>query len=390
MTTLRLAYRNLIGAGLRTWLNVIVLSLSYVVIIWHWGILQGWHEQARRDMIDWEIGGGQYWHEKYDPYDPLMLSESHAPIPPLLNDHMAAGTIAPILIVQGTIFPGGRMQNVLLKGIERDQRVLSLPSHLFPPASDEIPAVIGTGMARSAGLSVGDFLTVRWRDAQGVFDAAEVKIVGIFKTNVPTVDGGQLWIPLDRLQSMMQIPGEATILVMKAGLTMPGGVPGWVYRDHGYLLAEVDEIIRQKSIGGSVLYVILLLLAMLAIFDTQVLSIFRRRKEIGTYMALGMTRTRVVGLFTLEGAMHAVLAALVGAAYGVPLLATQAVTGLSIPFSSEGYGLTIAEKIFPTYSAGLIISTLVIVFITTTIVSFLPARTIAKMKATEALKGKAS
>jgi predicted lysophospholipase L1 biosynthesis ABC-type transport system permease subunit len=49
---------------------------------------------------------------------------------------------------------------------------------------------------------------------------------------------------------------------------------------------------------------------MLAIFDTQVLSVFRRQKEIGTYIALGYTRKEVVTLFTVEGSMHAVLAAL--------------------------------------------------------------------------------
>ena len=52
---------------------------------------------------------------------------------------------------------------------------------------------------------------------------------------------------------------------------------------------------------------------MLAIFDTQILSIFRRQKEIGTYVALGYTRREVVGLFTVEGTMHAVLAAIADA-----------------------------------------------------------------------------
>ena len=33
MTVLRLAWRNLMGAGIRTWLNVVVLSMSFVVII---------------------------------------------------------------------------------------------------------------------------------------------------------------------------------------------------------------------------------------------------------------------------------------------------------------------------------------------------------------------
>ena len=48
MLIFKLAYRNLAGAGLRTWLNAFVLSLAYVIIIWHSGILEGWNREARR------------------------------------------------------------------------------------------------------------------------------------------------------------------------------------------------------------------------------------------------------------------------------------------------------------------------------------------------------
>jgi len=58
-------------------------------------------------------------------------------------------------------------------------------------------------------------------------------------------------------------------------------------------------------------------MALLAIFDTQVLSIFRRKKEMGTLMALGMPRANIIGLFTLEGAMHGLLAFGLGAVYGI-------------------------------------------------------------------------
>ena len=77
-------------------------------------------------------------------------------------------------------------------------------------------------------------------------------------------------------------------------------------------------MIKTKSTGGSIFYIIILALALLAVFDTQVLSIFRRQREIGTYIAMGMTRKQVVGIFTVEGGMHAILAVILGAAYGFP------------------------------------------------------------------------
>ena len=42
----KLALKNLIGAGLRTWLNVFVLSLSFVLIIFSQGLLHGMNKQA--------------------------------------------------------------------------------------------------------------------------------------------------------------------------------------------------------------------------------------------------------------------------------------------------------------------------------------------------------
>jgi putative ABC transport system permease protein len=388
MIALKLAYRNLIGAGLRTWLNVIVLSFSFVVIIFQKGFLEGWNRQARRDTIAWEIGGGVYWHEAYDPYDYFTINDSHERIPDPFHQMIENGSITPVLLAQASFYPEGRIQSVLLKGIDPDQKIVSIPSSKLKVEIEEIPAIIGTKMASNNQLKEGDFVTVRWRDTNGTFDAAEVKIVGLFKTDVPTVDAGQLWIPLERLRSMMGMEGEATILITDPKQPVKMDVPGWIFRDHDFLLSELDQIIRMKSVGGSVFYILLLSLAMLAIFDTQILSIFRRQKEIGTNIALGMTRGQVIRIFTFEGALHGVLAAVLAAVWGIPLLALSSLKGFPMPGGSDDYGIALAERIFPAYSAGLVVSTILIVLVTVTIVSFLPTRKISKMKPTDAIRGK--
>ena len=137
------------------------------------------------------------------------------------------------------------------------------------------------------------------------------------------------------------------------------------------------------------MYIFLLLLAMLAIFNTQVLSIFRRRKEMGTMMALGFTRAKVIKLFTLEGAMHSVLAAVVAAVYGIPFLVWFSRRGWPLPEGTD-FGFALGEKLFPVYSVGLVVGTVILVLTVTTIVSFLPTRKIAKLKPTDALRGKLS
>ncbi|MEA2005075.1 MAG: FtsX-like permease family protein [Acidobacteriota bacterium] len=386
----KLALRNLLGAGLRTWLNVVVLSFSFVAIIWTQGLYKGMGDQAVHSMIDVEYGGGQYWHEKYDPYDPLALQDAHGIVPAPLKKMIDNGQATPVLITQGVIYPSGRFQSVLLKGIDPSQTITSLPSGFLDFEGEELPVLIGSRMAKSTGLKVGDTVTLRWRDAYGTFDARDAMIVHVMSTTVQSVDEGQLWIPLKKMQELTRMEDETTLIIVSKDAVNPPDVRGWEFKSLDVLLKNIRELVEVKTAGASIMYVILLLLAMLGIFDTQVLSIFRRRKEIGTLMAMGLTRARIIGLFTLEGAMHSVLAAIVAAVYGIPLLIYFAKEGWAMPQAVDSYGFAIGEKLFPTYSAGLVIGTTLLVLLVTTIVSFLPTRKIAKLKPTDALRGKMS
>lgn len=388
MKIIKLAFRNLMGAGLRTWLNVIVLSFAFIIIIWYKGLINGWDRQAQKDMIEWEFGGGQYWNKNYDPYDPFTLDESHAVIPAKMQKAVKEKKLAPVLITQGKLYPEGREQSVFIKGIDVSQTAVNLPTDKLKVESHEIPAIIGKRLARNCKLEVGEVVTLRWRDKNGTFDAKEIKIAEIFYCNVPTVDMGHVWVSLENLQTMLQMPGEATKFITSNEDLEEIDAEGWIFKGHDYLLADMKKLIKAKSIGGSVFYIIIMFLAMLAIFDTQVLSIFRRQREIGTLIALGMTRGEVVRLFTAEGGMHSILAAVVGSIYGIPFLIHQAKTGWAMAEGSDEFGISIADVIYPAYSVSLIVGTIIIVLVTTTIVSYLPSRKISKMKPTEALRGK--
>jgi len=388
MIALKLAYRNLVGAGLRTFLIVVVLSVAYFLIIFMNGLYQGWDREARFEMIAWEIGQGQWWQENYDPYDPVTLTDAHAPLPAELAMAAGSGEVAPILLTQATLYPEGRMMGIMLKGIDARQRVINLPTGLLEAPGDEIPALIGGRMAASTRLAEGDRVVIRWRDVNGTFDATEILITGVFSTSVPAIDVGQVWIPLELLREMTGMQGEATLVVKGNEASVPEKYSGWEFQGHEVLFAELEEMIKTKSVGGSMFYLIMLALALLAVFDTQVLSIFRRQREIGTYISMGMTRRQVVGLFTVEGAMHAILALVVGAIYGVPLLLYVGSKGIGMPEGTDSFGMAAAERIMPYYSAALIAGSMILVMIATTIVSYLPSRKIAKMNPNDAIRGR--
>lgn len=400
MLSIKLAFRNLMGSGKRTWLNISVLSIAFVVIVFYNGMLDGWNEQAHTDTKAWESGSGRLSHPLFDQFDPFTLADAHAAVSGAFGSDIEKGLISPLLITQATAYPNGRLVNVLLKGIDTKQTILKLPVDLLDSAiaagdNSVIPAIIGDRMAKSAKLNIGDQMLVRWRDANGTFDAKEVKIVGVFKTNVPSVDVSQVWIPLEELRTMISLPDEATYMVLgeefiglHSGEQTGRLYKGWKYEDEKALMEEIDNIIAAKRGGSMVISVLLLCIALLAIFDTQVLSIFRRQKEIGTYIALGMTRLKVMTIFTIEGTIHSVLAIALGTVWGLPLLKWIQYNGIPMPKGTDQAGVAIADKIIPLYSAGMILSTVILVVLSSLVVSYLPARKISKMKPTDALRGK--
>lgn len=391
MVTLLLALRNTLNAGLRTWLNVAVLSFAFVLIVFLQGIYQGMMEQVQDGMIDAELGGGQWWQEKYDPYDPFSIEESHASLPPQLSEYVAKSLATPILITQAAVFPGGKVHSALLKGIDPSQRILTIPSNRLTDRSDSavIPALIGSQMAKSTGLQKGDYVTVRWKNIHGTFDAADIRIVYVMHTAVQTIDKGQIWISLEHLRKMIGTPGEASIVVAAKGFSLnPEAGDNWVFRNHAYLLRDLHSIAAMKQQNSYVLLGILLGMGLLAIFNTQVLSIFRRRKEIGTLMALGMTRLHVITLITLEGSFAGALALVAGALYGIPLITYFAAAGFAMPEAAQSTGFSIGSVLYPKYSLWLYAVTSVILFLSVTVTSFLPTKQIARMKPTDALKGK--
>jgi ABC-type lipoprotein release transport system permease subunit len=393
MLIIKLAFKNITHAGFRTWLNVFVLSFAFVLIVFTEGFYDGMTQQVKDGMIDSEIGGGQFWQKAYDPYDPFSFENAHSPLPQELAEEVNKGNATAILIVQAAIFPQGHIESALLKGIDPGQKIVNIPSSLLNKNTDTlyIPGLIGSRMANNANLKKGDYVSVRWRNINGTFDAADIKIVDIMNTDVQSIDRGQIWIPLNNMRMMLQAPGEATIVTMKKNtVNIPRVDNNWIYRSHAYLFKDLDDTMSRKKMTSAFMYILLLGMALLAVFDTQVLAIFRRRKEMGTLMALGMTRWNIIGLFTIEGSLLGILAFIAGSIYGIPIMAYLAKTGFGMPSMIEGVGSAIPSILYPKYGAGIYFITTIILFISVIIVSYIPTRRITKLKPTDALRGKLS
>jgi len=385
----KIALKNLLGARLRTFLNVLVTAFSFFLILFMSAMYDGMLQHAKQVTMDTEIAGGAYWHSEYDPLDPLTFEDAHSVPPAAVQTLVGEKKAFPVLVSQASIYPGGRIMPAIMKGIPPGQNIVNMPTDALSGHEEiALPVLIGKGMASDTKLEVGDVFTIRWLDADRTYDANEGTVVHIMDTENFKLDMGHIWIPLNKAQAMLAMEGEATYVTYEKGIPPVQNKGDWIPRDINYLVQDMEAMIEADKPGAQVMYMVLLALAAMGIFNAQVLSIFRRGREIGTLMAIGMTRSRVVGLFTLEGGLNAVLSAVVTLIVFGPILWYFGVYGIPLPIDYSEMGLIVAKRLIPVYTIGLVVSTTILVSIIVLIVSYIPSRRIARMKPTNALRGK--
>ena len=383
-----IAIKNLVGAGIRTWLNVFVTSVSIFMIIFSSGMYTGMKQHAMNVSIDTEIAGGAFWHPNYDPYDPITFEDSHSITPSILNELVESNKALEVLVSQASIYPDGRVVPVIMKGITLEQEILNIPTkEILKYEGDNIPILIGRGMSKYTKLNIGDTFIIRWMDDNRTYDAGLGEIVFIMDSDNFKIDFGHIWLPIEKMQKMLSMENESTYVVFDDNIN-PHSAGDWIKRDVKYLIRDMETIIEQDRPNAIMIYIILLSLAAMGIFNAQTLSIFRRKKEIGTLMALGMHKRKVVLLFTIEGAMNAIFAIILTVLLFGPLLYYFSIYGVPLPIDYSDMGLIIAKRLIPIYSMPLLIATALIVFLILLLVSYLPSRKISKMHPVDAIRGK--
>ncbi|MCB5247935.1 MAG: FtsX-like permease family protein [Candidatus Cloacimonetes bacterium] len=384
----KLALRNIIGNGWRSLINIGIIAAVLISLIWMEAMWYSWLVLAKTQQKQWEFASGMLRSKNYDPYDTFSWEKSYAPIPAEVLPHVESGDIVPILYAPSVIYPGGRQLSAMVKGIPAGQKVLELPSSGLAPSEDgPIPALIGKNMARTTKLGIGDVFTLRVKDSAGAFNAVDLQITDVMDSPVPSLDIGTVWVDLSALREARLLTDVATVLVLKEKSLQSVSAPQYELITEKEFFADLNEMVMTKAVGQSVLFLLMIFLAMLAIFDTQALAIFKRRKEIGMLSALGMTKGQITRMFTLEGALYMVFAAIASLVLGFPLFWYFATKGFALPGGVDFGVVGFDRPLKFVYPLPLILLTLVLMFILTAFVSWLPVRKIAALKTVDALKG---
>lgn len=389
-----LAARNLVRNRRRSAFAFLAISFGVVSVLLAGGFIEWILWASREAAIRSQLGHVQVMRSGYlergqaAPFDYLLPGEL-GPLKRLESaSHVTA--LSPRLIFSGLVGNGDTTISFLGQGVDAErERDLSAKvnirsgENLKSTAPDGI--ILGTGLARSVGVDVGGSVVLMATTASGGLNAVDARVIGLFQTSTKAFDDAALRVPLELAQKLLKVDGshawvvlldetdETDNFVRTVHSTLDGSglkldVVPW------YQLADFyNKTARLLKRQVDLVSIVIALLILLSISNTLTMSIMERTNEIGTLMALGQRRSRILRLFLAEGFFLGSFGAAGGVVFGIGLARLISLVGIPMPpppGMSVGYtgrimvtedlillavflavGATVAAAAYPAYKA---------------------------------------
>lgn len=345
-----LAMRSVLRQGRRTLIAIGAVSFGVIAMILSAGFIEWLMEGMRESTIKSQLGHVQVVRPGYvergtsDPYGFVIDGED------ALRQKIESGSnvkvVAPRLSFNGLASKGDNTLAFLGQGVSaKAESVLSSSvtitrgRNLSADGVNEM--IMGRGLAANLGVQVGDMVVLMTTTAAGNVNAVEAPVVGLFNSVSKEYDDSALRMPLALAQQLVRVNGAQQWLVLlddtartDAKLAelkgvMPAGrfelVP-W------YQLSDFYNKTRDLFASQvNVVQFIILMIIVLSISNTLSMSVMERVSEIGTCMALGLTRARIRRIFMSEGVMLGLVGGGLGVVIGCVLALAISAVGIPLP-----------------------------------------------------------
>ncbi|HAM08866.1 MAG: hypothetical protein A2X05_08940 [Bacteroidetes bacterium GWE2_41_25] len=266
--------------------------------------------------------------------------------------------------------------------------------------SGEPGVLIGDKLALYLKAGIGDTIVLLGQGYHGTTAAGKYRINGIVKLPAPDLDNKIVYLPYDVCQELYDAPGMLTSLAIsirengdkkinsmipeiRSKLDPQLKVMGWQEMNK-LMINQMDA----DSKSGMIMIFILYLVIAFGVFGTVLMMTAERRREFGVLVAIGMQKSKLATVVTLE----MILMGILGIASGIIAALPVIFYGYSHPIRFHGemakmyedYGM---EAIMPFLLPDMyILWQAIVVAIIVLIALVYPLRKITKMQVVDSLK----
>ena len=412
----KLALRGLMRNRRRSMVTMLAIAFGFAAITLFAGYTHNVYDGLGRQSIHGEMLGhltvyrkGMRTEGKLDPEKYLFTATEVNAIGKLVKDEAPVVMVAPRLGLSGLASNGRASTIFIAEGIEADavvklragalreeERNSGMFDNMRMRLDRDHPEVVGLseGLAELLHLKEGEQAQVLVNTLSGQANAADITLGKSFNTGNAGSNDKFAFVSLSLAQSLLDAEGRAdrlTVLLNDVDQTVPmrdlllTKLTAAGYDVEIKTWQELSDFYTQvhgmfDMIFGFIFSIVITVVIM-SVANSMGMTVIERTREIGTLRAIGLKRSGVIRLFTLES----MLLTLTGCAVGL-FIALGVRWGINVanisytPPNSAG-----AVPLLVDMDTGRIVFTFIMMGVVGTLAAYMPARRAANKDIIDAL-----
>ena len=404
MHILSVAWRNLTRNRRRAALALLTVSFGVIAMVLADGFVQWIFWAMRESAIQSRLGHVQIAEKGYFRDG---LADQWAYLLPEHPDRIASlegvpgvKLVTPRLLFSGLVSHGETSVSFLGEGVvpaketELNKHLHVVKGHDLESA-DARQVLLGRGLARNLDVVPGDSVVLMANTASGGINAVELTVAGLFITASEAFDQSALRIPMDIASELVRAKGahvwvvllesteltDALLPVIRARFNTRGeefDVVPWTELADFY-----NKTVQLFSRQMDVVRLVIGLIIVFSISNMLVMGVLERTAEIGTLMALGYRKKRILQLFVTESLLLGCAGGALGVLLGVGLALVVSWVGIPMP-PPPGMEIGFTAEIRLTWE--LVLKGFVVAIVTTALAGLYPAWKASRLEVVNALR----
>ncbi|MEB2332130.1 MAG: FtsX-like permease family protein [Nitrosomonas sp.] len=404
MGNLQIASRNVIRNQRRTLVALFIIAIGVISLILADGFIQWIFWGMREATIQSQSGHIQIMKPGYlkagaaNPYAYILPGDSS--LYNAIESIPGVKLVTPRLLTTGLISHNEITIAFMAEGVDprKDEELskavrIAAGSNLTGNSLKEV--ILGRGLARNLNAEPGDTVVLLATTSNGGINAVEAKVSGIFVSTNQAYDDASLRLPIELAQTLVRVTGVQLWLILLhdtertddfltqlrtrfPAMTNNLEFVPW-YQQADFYNKTVALFSQQMDI----LRIIIGCIIVLSISNMLIMNVLERTGEIGTMLAIGLKRRKVLLLFSIEGLLLGLTGASLGLVIGYGLAELISTIGIPMPpppGMEEGYTgeIRITSKV--------LVSAFLVPLTTTALAGLYPAWKASRMQIIDALR----
>ncbi|MDP7567870.1 MAG: FtsX-like permease family protein [Flavobacteriales bacterium] len=258
------------------------------------------------------------------------------------------------------------------------------------------PIIIGNALADKLNLNLRSKIVITLQDINSNIVSTSFRVEGIFRTSSSMFDEATLFVKMDDLEQITGLSGQIhEIAILANSIDNTEKIKSNLNKDILGSKAETwsdiaPELGYANEMMSRFIYIfmgIIFLALAFSIINTMLMAVLERRKELGMLMSVGMNKSRIFSMITLETLFISALATPIGMLLSFWTISYFGEVGIDLSAVAKGLeSLGIGTRIYTFLPRQLYINITFLSLLVTFVSALFPARRALKLNPVEAIK----